>query len=164
MNIPLVPLVAFQSLTGDVLAEQVLALLARKDFSELVLFSDTSGEQLALVSVGPGRRFERLADVAGVEVDGLRALCAHRPRDAAGQGGAGSDRERELTQLEESLKARERYVAECEQRIAEVGQTLSEREAMIEQREQQLLAKERDFFRRGGDAARKTGPGGEQPS
>jgi hypothetical protein len=165
MNIPLVPLAAFSSLIGDVLAEKLGDLLARKDFSEIVLFSDVPGEQLALVAVGPGKRFERLADAIGVEIDGLRALCAFRPRGGETvAGGAGDESTRELAQREESLNARERYIAECEQRIAEVGQNLSEREAMIEQREQQLLAKERDFFRRGGDVARQGGDaGGERP-
>ena len=166
MNIPLVPLTAFSSLAGEALAEKLGELLARKDFSELLLFSDVPGEQLALVTVGPGKRFERLADVGGVEIDGLRALCAFRPKgDDAAAGGDGDERTRELTQREESLNARERYIAECEQRIAEVGQNLSEREAMLEQREQQLLAKERDFFRRGGDVARQGAEaGGERPS
>lgn len=151
-HLPLVPLAAFHSLAGDVFAGQIAELVARKDFSELVLFSDTAGERLALVTVGPGKRFERLADVAGVELDGLRALCATRA--AGGAGGAVTEaKEKELAQLEESLKARERYIDECEHRLADAGQALSEREAQLEQREQQLLAKERDFFRRGGETA-----------
>ncbi len=156
MNIPLVPLTAFSSLAGEALAEKLGDLLTRKDFSEIVLFSDVPGEQLALVTVGAGKRFERLAEAAGVEIDGLRALCAFRPKgDESAAGGENEERMRELVQREESLNVRERYIAECEQRIAEVGQNLSEREAMLEQREQQLLAKERDFFRRGGDATRQ---------
>ena len=165
MNVPLVPLTAFSSLAGEALAEKLSDLLGRMDFSEIVLFSDVPGEQLALVAVGPGKRFERLADVGGVDIDGLRALCAYRPKGGdAAAGGDGDERTRELTQREESLNARERYIAECEQRIAEVGQNLSEREALLEQREQQLLAKERDFFRRGGDATRQgSEPGAERP-
>ena len=151
-HLPLVPLAALHSLAGDVFSGQIAELVARKDFSELVLFSDTPGERLALVTVGPGKRFERLADVAGVEIDGLRPLCATRA--AGGAGGAGTEaKEKELAQLEESLKARERYIDECEHRLADAGQALSEREAQLEQREQQLLAKERDFFRRGGETA-----------
>lgn len=151
-HLPIVPLAALHSLAGDVFAGQIAELMARKDFSELVLFSDPPGERLALVTVGPGKRFERLADVVGVELDGLRALCATRPGDAA-RGAPTDAREKELAQLEESLRARERYIDECEHRIADAGQGLSEREAQLEQREQQLLAKERDFFRRGGETA-----------
>jgi hypothetical protein len=161
MNIPLVPIAAFRSLSGDELSARLEDLLKQTGVTEIILFSDTAGSQLALVAVGPGRRFERLENAGGVEVEGLRALCALRPGDEAPSGTL-SAREKELAQLEESLHARERYVSECEQRIAEVGQALSEREAMVEQREAMLLSKERDFFRRGGDAARQgteTSPG-----
>jgi hypothetical protein len=151
-HLPIVPLAALHNLAGDVFSGQIAELMARKDFSELVLFSDAAGERLALVTVGPGKRFEKLADVAAVELDGLRALCATRA--AGGEASAlTAAKEKELAQLEESLKARERYIDECEHRLADAGQALSEREALLEQREQQLLAKERDFFRRGGEAA-----------
>ncbi len=162
MSTPVVPMSAFRSLAGDELGGQIDELVTRKECSELVLFSDPSGAQMALVSVGQGRRFAALADVAGVEIDGLRALCAARAREAERGGGRADGRDKELAQLEESLNARERYVAECELRIAEVGQTLSEREAMIEQREQQLLSKERDFFRRGGEVSRQAGEAGTE--
>jgi hypothetical protein len=80
----------------------------------------------------------------------LRAEAPVRDKPSAG-------REQELMQLDESLRARERYIAECEQRLADAGQMLSEREAMLEQREQMLVAKERDFFRRSGDLTRQLG-------
>lgn len=155
MSIPVVPAAAFRSLAGDVLASRLDDLLQRKDFSEIVLFSDLSGEQLALVSVGAGKRFTRLSEAVGVEIDGLRALCAVRAGAASAEAQTDGARARELAELEKSLESRERYVAECEQRVAEVGQNLSEREAMLEQREHMLLEKERDFFRRGGMAATK---------
>lgn len=87
-----------------------------------------------------------------MELDGLRALCATRAADGEANALTAA-KEKELAQLEESLRARERYIDECEHRLADAGQALSEREAQLEQREQQLLAKERDFFRRGGETA-----------
>lgn len=111
----------------------------------VVLFSDARGEALALLTVGPGRRFERLEDAAKAEIDGLRALCLLD--DAAASGGEGV----EVKHLAETLRTRENFIAECEQALADSGQRLAEREALVEQREQALLAKERDFFRRGGE-------------
>lgn len=155
MSIPIIPLSAFRGLVGDALAVQLDGLLARPELSEIVLFSDVAGDRIALLTIGKGERFERLVDAAGLQVEGLRALCAMRPRATEAAPAAGGKKERELAQMEESLKARERYVDECEQRIADVGQALTEREALVEQREQQLLGKERDFFRRSGDLARQ---------
>ena len=154
MNVPIVPLSAFCNLAGAALAEDVRRLAANPGFSGLVLFSDTLGEQLAILPVGGGQRYGRVEEVAGAEIEGLRPLCALRLRGGA-EATEDGERAKELARMEESLKARERYVAECEQRMAEVGQNLSEREAMLEQREQQLLSKERDFFRRSGDLARQ---------
>lgn len=154
MSVPVVPLSAFCNLAGAALAEDVRRLAANPGFNGLVLFSDTLGEQLAILPVGAGQRHGRVEEVSGAEIEGLRPLCALRLHGGAESAG-GEERAKELVRLEESLKVRERYVAECEQRMAEVGQNLFEREAMLEQREQQLLAKERDFFRRSGDLARQ---------
>ena len=155
MSVPTVPLSAFCNLAGAALAEDVRRLMANLDYTALVLFSDTLGEQLAILPIGRGQRYGRIEDVSGAEIEGLRPLCGMRLRGVAETTDDG-ERAKELTRLEDSLKARERYVAECEQRMAEVGQNLSEREAMLEQREQQLLAKERDFFRRSGELTRQT--------
>ncbi|TAG29343.1 MAG: hypothetical protein EAZ36_04245 [Verrucomicrobia bacterium] len=155
MSIPVVPTAAFRTLVGELLAPRLDSLLQRQDFSEIILFSDVSGEQLALVAVGPDKRFTYLSEATGAEIDGLRPLCALRACVQSGESAASEARARELAELQRSLEARERYVAECEQRVAEVGQNLSEREAMLEQREHMLLEKERDFFRRGGMAATK---------
>lgn len=156
MSVPVVPLSAFSNLAGSALADDLRRLLASPDYAGLVLFSDTLGEQLALLPVGAGQAYARIEDVGGSEIEGLRPLCALRLRGT----GAGADlkeaeREKELARMEESLKARERYVAECERRLAEVGQGLSEREALLEQREEMLVEKEREFFRRSGDTARQ---------
>ncbi len=160
MSIPIVPYPAFCSLAGEVLADELSALMAKADFSELVLFSDQHGMRLALLAVGPGKRHASLADVPGVEIDGLHALCAVRPgaeaasapKAAAPNEEEVSERAREVARLEQSLKSREAYISECEQRMAEVGHSLSEREAMLEEREAVLVAKEREFFRRQGDS------------
>jgi hypothetical protein len=154
MSIPIVPYSAFSSLAGEVLADELAGLMKKGDFSELVLFSDLHGMRLALLAVGEGKRHASLAEVTGVEVDGLRALCAVRPGATAGEAGDEnlSERAKEVARLEQTLKSREAYIAECEHRLAEVGHTLSEREAMLEQREQVLTDKEREFFRRQGDA------------
>ena len=156
MSVPTVPLSAFCNLAGAALAEDLRRLMANLDYTALVLFSDALGEQLAILPVGRGQRYGRLEEVTGAEIEGLRPLCGMRLRGAPVETADDGERSKELARLEESLKVRERYVAECEQRMAEVGQGLSEREAMLEQREQQLLAKERDFFRRSGDLARQT--------
>lgn len=158
MSTPIVPYSAFCSLAGEVLADELAGLMAKGDFSELVLFSDLHGMRLALLPVGEGKRHASLADVTGIEIDGLRALCAVRPgADAAVAPSAASDenlseRAKEVARMEQTLKSREAYIQECEQRLAEVGHSLSEREAMLEQREQVLTDKEREFFRRQGDA------------
>jgi hypothetical protein len=159
MSIPIVPYSAFCSLAGEVLADELAGLMAKGEFSELVLFSDAHGMRLALLAVGEGKRHASLAEVVGIEIDGLRALCAVRP---GAEGGMSSDenlseRAKEMARMEQSLKSREAYIAECEQRLAEVGHNLSEREAMLEQREQVLADKEREFFRRQGDAKRAAG-------
>jgi len=159
MSVPLVPLSAFSNLAGMALAEDLRRLIARPGYAGLVLFSDTLGEQLAILPVGEGEVYARMEDVTGAAIEGLRPLCALRLRGPAAVEEKDEERERELARLDESLKARERYVAECEQKLAELGQNLSEREAMLEQREQMLVEKEREFFRRSGDATRKMAQG-----
>lgn len=158
MSVPVVPLSAFTNLAGPALADDLRRLLAGSDNHALVLFSDTLGEQLAILPVGPVHVHARLEDVRAAEIEGLRPLCALRVR--GGGESKDAEREKELARMEESLKARERYIAECEHRLAEVGQGLSEREAMIEQREQLLLGKERDFFRRSGEVSRQASASG----
>lgn len=155
MSVPIVPLSAFSNLAGSALAEDLRRLLASPDLSGLVLFSDTLGEQLAILPVGPEQEHVRIEDVGGAEIEGLRPLCALRLR-GVGAEDKDAGREKELARLEESIKTRERYIAECEQRLAELGQGLSEREAMLEQREQMLVEKEREFFRRSGETRRQT--------
>ncbi len=148
MSVPVVPLSAFSNLAGAALVDDLRRLLANPDLAGLVLFSDTLGEQLALLPVGSGQRYERIEDVAGVEIEGLRPLCAMQLRaEPAGTSGD-SERAKELDKREASLTRRERQ--------------LDEREALLEQREQALQTDERDFFRRSGELARQTaeaGPG-----
>jgi len=152
MSVPVVPLSAFSNLAGSALAEDLRRLLANPEYSGLVLFSDTLGEQLAILPVGVTQTYKRIEDVHGVEIEGLRPLCGMRVRSEVPVKAAPANaREQDLIQLDESLRARERYIAECEQRLADAGQMLSEREAMLEQREQMLVAKEREFFRRSGE-------------
>ena len=148
MHVPPLPLSAFRRLIGPELAGQLEESRARSaGTGVVVLFSDARGEALALLTVGPGRRFERLEDAAKAEIDGLRALCVLD--EAASSPGDGGD----VNHLAETLRTRENFIEECERGLAEAGQRLAEREALVEQREQALLAKERDFFRRGGEAA-----------
>ena len=149
MFLPPLPLSAFRRLLGPELGAQLDGLRARCAAGEaLVLFSDLHGESLALLTVGPGRKMERLEDAVKAEIDGLRALCVlDESSEAASAGGAGEERH-----MDETLRTRESFIEECEQRLADAGQRLAEREALVEQREQALLAKERDFFRRGGEA------------
>ncbi len=159
MSVPLVPLSAFGNLAGSALADDLRHLVANPAYSALVLFSDAAGEQLAILPVGQGQIYARLEDVRG-EIEGLRPLCALRLQGApAGHDSRDEDKERELARIEESLKVRERFVAECERKLAELGQGLSEREAMLEQREQMLIEKEREFFRRSGEATRLAAKG-----
>ena len=147
MFLPPLPLSAFRRLLGPELGAQLDGLRARCAPGEaLVLFSDLHGESLALLTVGPGRRMERLEDAVKAEIDGLRALCVLDESSEAA-GGAG-----EARHMDETLRTRESFIEECEQRLADAGQRLAEREALVEQREQALLATERDFFRRGGEA------------
>ncbi len=160
MSVPLVPLSAFGNLAGSALADDLRHLVANPAYSALVLFSDAAGEQLAILPVGQGQIYARLEDVRGAEIEGLRPLCALRLQGAvAGPDSGDEERERELARVEESLKVRERFVAECERKLAELGQGLSEREAMLEQREQMLIEKEREFFRRSGEATRLAAKG-----
>lgn len=159
MSVPIVPLSAFSNLAGSALLDDLRRLMASPDYDGLVLFSDTLGEQLALLPVGAGLRFGKIEEVHGAEIEGLRPLCALRLRGAAEERGKNEERERELVRMEESLKAREHYIAECEKRLNEMGHALSEREAMVEQREQMLVDKERDFFRRSGEAGRQMAKG-----
>ncbi len=153
MSVPVVTLSSFSNLAGAALAEDLRGLLARGGHDALVLFSDMKGENLAILPVGPGRPYAGIEEVRGVEIEGLRPLCAFRCREETAVE-ARTEEPQDRAQYEETLAARERYIAECEQRLAEVGHTLSEREAMLEQREQMLLAKERDFFRRSGEVTR----------
>lgn len=148
MHVPPLPLSAFCRLIGPDLAGQLEKLRARPaETGAVVLFSDPRGAALALLTVGPGRRFERLEDAAEAEIDGMRALCVlDETTPEPSSGGA------EASHLDETLRMREGFLEECEQRLADAGQRLAEREALVEQREQALLAKERDFFRRGGEA------------
>jgi hypothetical protein len=150
MSIPIVPYYAFCNLAGEALSEELERLISSRGFAELVLFSDLHGSKLALLPVGAGNRYTKLADVAGQELDGLRPLCAMK----APKGGTAPDpafeHEQELVRLEASFKAREHYLAECEHRIADVGQSLAVREALLEQREHTLIALEKDFFERSG--------------
>ena len=160
MSVPVVPLSSFSNLAGSALAEDLRRLVANPSYAGLVLFSDALGEQLAILPVGQGQIHARLEDVGGAEIEGLRPLCALRLRGAsAGAEPQDDARERELARVEESLKVRERFVAECERKLAELGQGLSEREAMLEQREQMLIEKEREFFRRSGEATRQAAKG-----
>lgn len=155
MSVPVVPLSAFSNLAGSSLTEDLRRLMANPGINGLVLFSDILGENLALLPLGPGQSYTRLEEVAGVEIEGLRPLCALRLRGGFSEGG-GDERAKELARLEESLKARELRIAEAEQRLADATQSVTEREATLEQREQMLLTKERDFFRRSGESARQS--------
>lgn len=155
MSVPVVPLSAFSNLAGAPLAEDLRRLMANPGFNGLVLFSDTLGEHLALLPLGPGQAYARLEEVAGAEIEGLRPLCALRLRGELSEGG-GDESAKELARLEESLKARELRIAEAEQRLADATQSVTEREATLEQREQMLLSKERDFFRHSGEIARQS--------
>lgn len=153
MSVPVVPLSSFSNLAGSALAADLRALIAGGGHDGLVLFSDMRGENLAILPVGPGRPYASIEEVRGIEIEGLRPLCAMRLREEAAP--ERKSEQREMARIQESLDERERYIAECERKLAEVGQNLSEREAMLEQREQMLLSKERDFFRRSGDATRR---------
>lgn len=157
MSIPVVPLSSFSNLAGSALAADLRALIAGGGHDALVLFSDMRGENLAILPVGADQPYGSIEEVRGIEIEGLRPLCAMRLREEATPA-VSKERtsgQREIARIQESLDVRERYIAECERKLAEVGQNLSEREAMLEQREQMLLAKERDFFRRSGDATRR---------
>lgn len=143
MSVPIVPLSAFSNLAGAALADDLRRLLASPGYTGLVLFSDTVGEQLALLPVGPGELFTRIDDTVGREIEGLRPLCALRLR---GGGKAGEDRdearESELDRRAAALEKRQRELEEREQALAE--------------REQMLVEKEREFFRRSGESALQT--------
>ena len=154
MSVPVVPLSAFSNLAGAALAEDLRRLMANRDLTGLVLFSDTLGEHLAFLPLGPGQSYEKLDDVEGLEIEGLRPLCALRLRGELSESDE-DPRVKELARLEQNLKERERRIAEDEQRLADAGQALVERESMLDHREQMLLAKERDFFRRSGEIARQ---------
>ncbi len=154
MSVPIVPLSAFSNLAGASLAADLRRLMTDASLDALVLFSDSLGENVALLPIGPAQAYTRIEDLAGRVIEGLRPLCALRLRMPEAPAAAG--RNEELARLEESLRNRERYLAECEQKMAELGQNLSEREAMLDQREQMLIAKEREFFRRSGEATRQT--------
>lgn len=141
MSVPIVPLSAFSNLAGASLAGDLRRLIASPDYAGLVLFSDTLGEQLAILPVGPGQAYPRLEDVSGAEIEGLRPLCALRLR-GGGKGEGDAAREQELARREEALARRERE--------------LDEREQALVEREQMHVEKEREFFRRSGATARQT--------
>jgi hypothetical protein len=152
MSIPIVPYYAFCSLAGEALSEELERLVASRNFLALVLFSDVHGSELALLPVGTGHRYVKLEDVAGLELQGLRPLCAIKaPKDGVPPDPA-FEHEQDLVRLEASFKSREQYLAECEIRIADVGQSLAVREALLEQREHILIGLEKDFFERSGQA------------
>lgn len=146
MSIPVVPLSAFCNLAGAALAEDIRRLLARPGLGGLVLFSDTVGEQLALLPVGQGEEYARVQEVVGVEIEGLRPLCA---LDLQGESSSDETRAAELTRREDSVEKRERHLAAEEARLSELARVLKDREAQVEEREQRVLAKERNFERSG---------------
>lgn len=146
MHLPAIPLDSFRRLVGAELSRQLDELRARAGDEKIVLFSDLHGERLALLTVGAGRRFERLEDVVVAEIDGMRALCSLDASAKTAEAPHSAD-------FEDSLRQREQFLEECEQRLADAGQRLSEREALLEQREQTVLSKERELARGAGGAA-----------
>jgi hypothetical protein len=142
MSVPIVPLSAFSNLAGSALADDLRRLLAHPDYTGLALFSDTVGEQLALLPLGPGQPYARVEDVSWAEIEGLRPLCALRLRGVTGDEDRDTAREKELARRETLLAKRERELEDREQALAE--------------REQMLIEKEREFFRQSGEAARQT--------
>lgn len=155
MRTPFVTQEAFANLAGAALADDVVKLSSVPEYTGLVLFSDLSGGQLAILPIGPQETYVRFEELDGITLEGMRPLCALRlerrrePVFKAAPSRAASD---DLARLAESLRERELYLADCERKMAEVGQGLAEREAMLEQREHALEEKERDFFRRSGDS------------
>jgi hypothetical protein len=158
MSIPIVPYYAFYSLAGEALSEELERMIANRSFAELVLFSDLNGSKLALLPVGTGHRHTKLADVVGLELDGLRPLCALKAPKGGTPPDPAFEHEQELVRLEASFKSREHYLAECEHRIADVGQSLAVREALLEQREHTLIGLEKDFFDRSGQTRPESMP------
>lgn len=142
MSIPIVPLSAFCNLAGAALAEDIRRLLSRPSLGGLVLFSDTVGEQLALLPVGEGENYARVQQLAGLEIEGLRPLCAI---DLKGDDASDETRAHDLTQRESRVGARERELAAEAERLDKLTRTLKDREAQIEEREQRVLAKERNL-------------------
>lgn len=163
MSIPIVPYHAFFSLAGEELAEHLEQLVAGRDCSEIVLFSDVQGGRLALLPVGKTHKHTKLAELSGKEIDGLHPLCALRPPADGAPPDPLREREQDLIRLEHSLKARENYLAECEHRIADVGHNLSVREALLEQREHILIGLEKDYFDRTGVSPADAQPAGVPP-
>jgi hypothetical protein len=165
MSIPIVPYHAFFSLAGEELAEHLEQLVASRNCSEIVLYSDVQGGKLALLPVGDTHKHSNLSELAGREIDGLHPLCALRPpRDGTAPDPL-RERELDLIRLEHSLKARETYLSECEHRIADVGHNLSVREALLEQREHILIGLEKDYFDRTGISPTDVQqPGGKSPA
>ena len=150
MSIPIVSYYAFSRLVGEALGGELEQLVAARGFTELVLFSDAEGTQLALLPVGTGHRHAKLSDAQGQEIEGLRPICAIQAPENGTAPNPKLEHEQDLARLENSLRARENYLAECEHRIADVGQNLSVREALLEQREHILVGLERDFYERSG--------------
>jgi hypothetical protein len=163
MTTPVVPLSAFSNLAGSTMADDLRRLIAHPGYLGLVLFSDTVGESLALLPIGPGERYGSLDEVDGIEIEGLRPLCALRLRgssvnieseDGVDQIGRKQTQKAHEINNESEFKAREKLLVEAMQLLTAREQALSEREAQLDHREQQILNKEREFFRQSADLPR----------
>jgi len=130
MNVPILPLRAFRILAGDELATELDKHLAREEFTDLVLFTDETGQHLALLPVGAGQRFEKLEDAVNVEIEGLRALCATKAGPLAAIATV------DLSARESALERKEA--------------ALYEREAQLDQREQALALREAELTAKAG--------------
>ena len=108
------------------------------NLTHLVLFSDQSGADVAVLPVGGGADFKDLASASKLVFEGLHARMSVRTR-----AGELALHRQDLEQLDQALRARERYVSECEHRLAGVTQSLVTREAQLEQREAQFKDKQR---------------------
>jgi hypothetical protein len=140
----------FVRTVGSDQAVEILGLWENTSLTHLVLFTDDSGVQMAVLPVGPTQQYRSVDRVAAAVLDGMHPRTFIPTRIGEFQ-----ERNRELTHLDATLRAREAYIAECEARVARVTQALSEREAQIEQREVQLQDEERAFFARLGEEQRK---------
>ncbi|AKC82666.1 hypothetical protein IMCC26134_07595 [Verrucomicrobia bacterium IMCC26134] len=129
MRIPIIPYLSFSSLVGDALAEDLDQLVAKKNSTEVVLFSDETGVRNALMPIGPGHQHTKLDELAGEEIEGLKPLCAIRLDPDGTKPDPTLEYERMLARLESKLK---------------------ERETELDRREKTLIHLEKDFFERGG--------------